>query len=485
MDSDSLQPQSKNGSNFFQSAKHRIYTLLAPRIRARSVATRPLQSQETPGNYGRVEVLHASETLPLSAYNEVISTWGPGNQPNPHSPAGMGELSRQIALPTALRLPLEILQEIFYFAKHEDRFLVDNIGFSFRGAKELPWEISQVCQQWRYAAFSTPFLWATLPDVNLRLEHTSRKDYLFGLADILGRSRDALVTVHVSGVTFRDRTHPAADLLVRHSKRWQKITLQIPLDGFRAFLGATGKIPALRTLRADWTEISPTHYGSNDIFDLFLNAPQLQNVKVMKGRTGELLLPHTGFLKYEQFLGHGDAVHQILCCSPGLRYLELIRVEFGPGIHTHNFHFRHLVFLRIHAVASGLLRWLFDSISAPVLEELRVDAFPDEITPAITAMISRSVPPPPIQKLHLRTAFNSPGQLANLLLLTPSLTLLNVTMPLSSDIMALTSPGANGSMLAPILQDCLFESMRDTSPEQIRQAAFFTKARSGLRFTLK
>ncbi|KDR81050.1 hypothetical protein GALMADRAFT_207926 [Galerina marginata CBS 339.88] len=460
-----LNQSRRKGPNFFQSTRYRIYDLITHRSRENLVATRLIPPQGPPVNH--VGVLHANETT----------------SPTPYSSDEHG-LMQEALLPPALRLPVEILQEIFDVVSHQDRFSVDNIGYSFCRPKDLPWGISQVCRQWRYIVLSSPFLWATLPGINLLSNHTRQKDYVDGLADILKRSRNALITVHVSGVGFTDRTHPVADLLVQHSRRWQKITLYIPLKGLLAFNGAKGNLSSLRTLVAEWKEMNPTDYDSEGTFDLFLKAPELRNISIMKGDVGELQLPHKGLLKYVQRFGCMDKVNDFICSSPGLRHLELVLLKFVPGISSHNLQMANLVFLRIHRVDNGLLRWLLASISAPVLEELNIDAFPDSITPAITSMVSRSAPSL-LQKLYLRTAFGTPGQLTDLLILTPKLFLLSVTMPPSDDIRALTASRVYGSVLTPILRDCRFEIMLDTSEEQMCQAASFANARPELKYSLQ
>ena len=379
------------------------------------------------------------------------------------------------------RIPPEVLQCIFL---HTLPTTIDDSIPRPRvvGISQLPWALSQVCQLWRNTMLSFSVMWRDLPIINLNETYSKEEPYLDFLTEVLKRSHNTPIRLVVVGNGKEHIAHPAIDMLVLHSDRWQEIKIHALFALLPAFHNIDGRLSSLQSLSLSLYSretINPISYTPHD---LFLNAPKLRYVELM-GPTNDFNFPAHQFVHYCQTVASFDQLVRVLFSSPSLKILRFYGFQHGqpstlpmtalslPDLTVLDAYFYLL---------TPFQEAFFDNLTVPAIEELRVEAQAEDIITPLCSMILRSGSLCLLKVLHLRLRF-TPGELPSLLRLTPLLTHLSITLPSTRDIFTLVLDGSTPP-LVPLLTECEFLSDRDAGPssEAILALKVFASSRCEL-----
>lgn len=366
------------------------------------------------------------------------------------------------------RIPPELLQSIFIHAL--PMTIKDSIPCTrVFCVSQLPWALSQVCQLWRITMLSFSVMWRDLPLIDLKKDYTKEKPYLDFLAEMLKRSHNTSIRLVIIGQGNEHMDHPAIDMLVLHSDRWQEIKIHARLDLLPFFRNIKGRLSSLQSLSLCLYSTGITYPMLNyPAHDLFWIAPHLQHVE-LTGPTSQFIFPTHQFVYYCQKSGSLYQVVQMTSSSPSLRVLRLCSTEHG-GPNT-----LPMTALRLPDLA--ILNTCFDELShepffnnltSPAIEELYVTTHGENSITPICSMILRSDSPCLLRVLHLQVQF-APGELPILLRLTPLITDLLIALPPAQDIFALIFDG-NTPPLVPLLDECEFAMYFDSPSTEAIQA---------------
>ncbi|KAF8965548.1 hypothetical protein BDZ97DRAFT_1918112 [Flammula alnicola] len=376
----------------------------------------------------------------------------------------MGQAAKFIhaheAITSAIRrIPPEILQEIFFFVSLWYKDPTRNPWLRNLEANTLPsgWALSQVCRSWRASALSLPYLWSHLPAINLTNLKKKTILQLTLLRELLQRSANTLLSVHIFAPHIKVHSHPVIDLLVQHCERWETIIISSTGRTIAGIQGISGRLPSLKAVEL---VISSSRNADNypaDIFQ-FEVAPQLRSAHVTGAYLGEVVFPFRRLVHYRDELGPMFQITQ-LCDSGILETLTLLEIRVSHFDFSKVISLPHLVkldFKTYHSAETSVLQ----CFSFPEIEDLHIVSCHSAGYPLqnLTSTISRSRLPCPLKSLFLRMKFGTvePGALTTLLKLTPELVELNITKPQDGDISDLVCVEEDRP-LVPRLESCIFE----------------------------
>ncbi|KAF9485693.1 hypothetical protein BDN70DRAFT_890001 [Pholiota conissans] len=381
-------------------------------------------------------------------------------------------VQHQRVLSPIRRLPQEILQEIFlYFTSVES-----DTGFHLE--KDTRWRVALVCRFWRAAAFSLSSIWTRLPTVHIDFfsyqQSGSRK--LFVLNEFLRRSRDAPLDISIWGHSTISRPNyredPVLPLLLGHSQRFGRLSMEIPFSGFNKLKSIKGRIPLLETLSLRiFAHRLSSNMDRTPLLDIFSIAPKLKVASVSgSGYVKELILPFPQLTQYETS-SPTVSVHN----SPHLHTLVLaseffIQDIFQPTISGHPI-------VTLQNLSKLVIYGNFDDdqttasrICLPAIAEVYIEATQ---TPTFCRRIYNSIGQSPgtcrLTKLDLRMqSYSSPNDLILLLQVTPALVDLRAGIFTEDSIWALTV--TEGNVLVPRLERCAMLLHSDSVDYDMRLA---------------
>ncbi|KAK7017317.1 hypothetical protein R3P38DRAFT_2986449 [Favolaschia claudopus] len=229
-----------------------------------------------------------------------------------------------IVKPSALeRLPPYILTEIFrwtLFPELHGHYRAISINGGKTHVPTAPWPLTHVCQSWRTAARSDPWLWSLIcvdvpPDfdsagIDIRVAYPlpalKTQLQLSGTAPL--RIKFRVVIEDLDLTLYTDHHIALLSALTEHSSRWTHLTLSWGQNApfLDVLSGIRGKVGQLRYLSLETedledNELWPTMLSNNhnvvapppspwpsELNDLFASAPCLTKVEITKP---DLLLP--------------------------------------------------------------------------------------------------------------------------------------------------------------------------------------------------
>jgi hypothetical protein len=110
-------------------------------------------------------------------------------------------------------------------------------------------------------------MWRDLPPVDLDKVYTKEKPYLDFLTEVLKRSSNTPIRLNILGIGNEHIRHPALDMLVLHSDRWQEIRIHSRLALRPAFQKIKGRLSSLQSLSLiDKSE--DMNYAARDLFQM-------------------------------------------------------------------------------------------------------------------------------------------------------------------------------------------------------------------------
>ncbi|KAF8965551.1 hypothetical protein BDZ97DRAFT_1811241 [Flammula alnicola] len=355
------------------------------------------------------------------------------------------------------RIPLEILQEIFIWATPTVR-----VHTRWRPISELPWEFAQVSQPWRASALSISMLWNHLPAIQLKRSRAKTRRQVECLNELLRRSGEAPLDIYIHSSSFEGDTHPVIDTLVRHSERWQILSIDSTSFAIAAFRPAKGRLSSLKILTLQ------THSRSTDAMpptlDMFEVAPQLRAV-YMSGHLPDLKLPFSQLVHYKERMVTTNRINQVAASSllESLTILELSDDTIFPDVTI-----PHLVKLQVKFHYRSRTD-CFDHLTLPAIEEIKIVSWGGNLIASLISMLSRSDTPCPLKTLSVRTESIEPDNLTTLLKLTPALVSLDTTIPFFHADIANLATREGHQPLVPMLETCKFY-LEDVATRQTTQA---------------
>ncbi|KDR69266.1 hypothetical protein GALMADRAFT_145658 [Galerina marginata CBS 339.88] len=468
------------------SVRHKFYTSLPgiSRITLPSSPVPHLLRSNIPPNEQEVSLICdaiSMAKIEQECLDEKLKTNAPGRQRNRGSTMYKFKqvsaffLDHKALLSPIRRIPPEILQEIFINTlptpnEYATRLYMD----------DLPWALCQVSSTWRRTALGTSTLWRRVPTIDLDREYTKKRRYLDFLRELLSRSRDFPLDIHLHAFRFAGVTHPAIDVLMPHSTRWQKATLDIPCHSLVALEGVKGRLASLEILQIQsWNGV---HMPNNldVVVDTFNDAPRLRDVTLSGTYSTHFILPLSQLINYSQDNSHDKQIDNVIDLSTSLQKLtvcDLLRIDLNWSIVT----LPQLVSLNVYFDADTNHQNLLDFLILPTLEELSITSHLGNLIPSVSSLISRKRLPSKLNKLSLRSQFaNVGGELTALLQKIPLISHLNVSLPPAEDISSLI-PGTDGPLVAPQLQICEFYVTDPLLPEEtMRQIKLLASSRCEL-----
>ncbi|KAJ7032062.1 hypothetical protein C8F04DRAFT_1109087 [Mycena alexandri] len=372
-----------------------------------------------------------------------------------------GNLPRR--MDPARMLPPEILVRIFRWCDPSRDGVYTN-GFLI---KETPWLLTHVSSLWRNVAISTPILWRHLSVKFNARNSLAEKQYnnvegTFHLTNLfLKRSVQCPLEVYISG-DLTTAVWPVLERIMTSCERWEALTVFADGPLIQSLVPIKGRLPNLGTLevtRGDADEESP-----NTTVDLFSLVPALYEGTFRYDPAFVLLLPwnqlttlKTGYSEIGPIL---DTLRQLT----NLMYLTLDR--FADDTPMEEFPPAYLPRLReleltIESGEEGHHGALLDCLVLPSLDCLSIDCEDLAVAPHLTALLGRSNCP--LDSITLTLLDELDARLAGVLVLTPHLTVLEVTGTIAKDVLLeqLTLVPDSESQLVPRLRELSFRARVD------------------------
>lgn len=366
------------------------------------------------------------------------------------------------------RLPLEILQEILFWATLHIR-----AHNRYRTVSELPWRLSQVCRHWRGATLSISSLWSFIPTLQLKKSRPATKRQIDYVTELVRRSGKAPLDIYVYSPYYDHKNHPILDVLLPHSDRWQTLTIEatpIVIAGFGAVKGRLGQLKSL-TLQTPWHRYFD---GPPMPLDTFEVAPQLQTVSVSGPFAGEVKLPFAQLVHYKERRIMSNLITQVVSSA----LLESLTVlELSDQIEFPTVTLPHLTKLQVKFQHESIGNSL-ENLTIPAIEEIRAVAPVGNLIARLTSLVSRSDTPCRLKQLCVRTEFIEPGDLTSLLKLTPELVDLDTTITNMNNFVDIASLAykEGSAPLVPRLETCKFyieESVSTETAQALNELAAF------------
>ncbi|KAF8879733.1 hypothetical protein BD779DRAFT_1474206 [Infundibulicybe gibba] len=339
--------------------------------------------------------------------------------------------------------PPEIISEIFIHClpwmipPQRGSYPFQNIrpqtGFDSNNAPLL---LIHICHQWRLIVEATPRLWTRLPK--------TRFPGALGLYEMyIKNSGQAPLWVDL---TFDSDAREIADILMSHSHRWERLTLEGRRRGALPNNPVTHKVPAkLPTLKH--LQITPTFPIKHDVYKLStFQAPLLRSVEISSSRVPCLNLPWSQLTHYSgEFSLLQDATAVLSLCTN----LEVLHLhDPRQFLHTARpvpslLHLPRLQDLSLinKSVHFSDHRPLIDCLIVPALEKVCISA--DNINPVLETLckcIVRSSPDgtPCLRSVEVQ-CFQSLDRLGlqELSLVAPCIQELRISRPSSEALFAM------------------------------------------------
>ncbi|KAF7357479.1 F-box domain-containing protein [Mycena sanguinolenta] len=254
-------------------------------------------------------------------------------------------------------LPVELLAEIFHFTLRDNPNIKDMC------------RVSHVCSDWRQLAHSTPRLWTRFPSIDLYRDGNV-PDHIIALL-----ARSAPLSIRIS---FESRSGPGEKAInsgilemLRASSRWSSLDL--------SFMNTT-QPPLLEQLaqyRFDSLEemelglITDTQSTPPPAFIV----PRLRKLSIsnLTGQAPQIVIPWAQLTELTLEFDCRDGTLEVLSQCTNLVKADITILEWSqsPEVGQELIHFSRLQSLELRLWADSAV--FFDCVSAPVLQELRLD----------------------------------------------------------------------------------------------------------------
>ncbi|PPQ91768.1 LOW QUALITY PROTEIN: hypothetical protein CVT25_000593 [Psilocybe cyanescens] len=283
--------------------------------------------------------------------------------------------------------------------------------------------------------------------------YTRTGAYLDYLNEVLKRSKNLPIDIHINARSSTDLPHPVIDILLQHSERWGMLRLEACHAIIPLLQPAKGHLMSLQRLtlvfRWDWEfHSAPSH-------DLFQDAPALNDV-YLENRAGDFILPPGQLISYTQC---GYRLSDILTSSI-TSLTTLILDGVTPTNRLPSITLPLLVSLRITdnvGLAVFQWTWFLDNVTLPALTALTIGETTDEIVESVQLMIARSHSPCKLESLVFMPEYFPSVSFTTLLEQTPLLKFLSIPQPPLQDLHALTFDSSRPHLI-PLLRELVLSA---------------------------
>lgn len=306
-------------------------------------------------------------------------------------------------------IPIELLSTIFLYCLPSQ-----NWPALIRKVHEAPLLLLRICRQWRHVALSTARLWSRIALA------TSKSDLLLARTWIDRAGASCPLSIYL-GPSERNADHEVIAAITPHCAQWEDITFDLPLSFTKGLDVVKHHLPCLKALI-----FNQAAHGFQ-FTDAFESAPQLRSLELCSGVSVSMLkIPWSQLTRCKMGARSLDECFQILKLCPRLIDVEFFSSRgFGPDVSRSTLQLPNLQSIHFLFPIS-LLGDFFDCITLPALIDFtHFDGFWSQRE--FISLLKRSNCR--LQKLHIRTGLLSitDGDLMDILQLTPSLTVLNLS----------------------------------------------------------
>jgi hypothetical protein len=351
------------------------------------------------------------------------------------------------------RLPYEILAQMFDVCANdlESCWTVP------------PWTLAHVSRRWRAVALSLPEIWGVVPPIRLSMKDKGKK-FIPLLRELLHRSGEHPLSLHVSSDEVGIVNHPIFQLLITHCMRWRTVVMELEVRDFQALTQfIRRRLSSLYSLKL---VVRMPHDGDY-VLEPFSIAPMLREVEIDCPRI-QLLLPWEQLTRYTERSTDPIGVLQVLSVSSEMNYFSYstraiidIQGHLEPMTLT-KITTLHLTFYNQWVSGTSIIA----SLTLPALSDLHVRSLNTSLVDDLIHMTLRSKCV--LQKLSIHS-LPVKGGLTRILLFTPFLTEFKCNDFVNDDIERLRAiPGSPS--LAPRLRKLVIQS--DTPMRELNEMIF-------------
>ena len=339
------------------------------------------------------------------------------------------------------RLPYELLAQIFYFCAN-DREPCWTVP---------PWTLAHVSRRWRAVALSFPKIWGVVPPIRLSTKDKGKK-FIPLLRELLHRSGEHPLSLHISSDEGGIVNHPIFQLLITHCMRWRTVVMELEVSDFQALTQfIRRRLSSLYSLKL---AVRMPHDGDY-VLEPFSIAPMLREVEIDCPRI-QLLLPWEQLTRYTERSTDPIGVIQVLGISSEINHFSYstraiiaIQGHLEPMTLT-KITTLHLTFYNPWISGTSIMA----SLTLPALTDLHVRSLNTSLVDDLIALTLRSKCV--LQKLFIHS-LPVKGGLTRILLFTPFLTELVCNDFVNDDIERLRAiPGIPS--FAPHLRTLVIQS---------------------------
>ncbi|KAK7024981.1 F-box domain-containing protein [Favolaschia claudopus] len=351
------------------------------------------------------------------------------------------------------RMPTELLQDIFSWSLPS----VDNRGVQLR---QSPWLLTHVCSHWRAVSLSMPSLWS-LVRLNYTIGDAQRPRSRLLIELQLQRAQRLKIHFYGESSGFPQAQLAVFRMLMKHSTRWEELSLGLTRDIVPLLNDISGRTPCLQKLWLQWT----TREDQTDMHSIhcFQNAPALREVGIFhefnfltRYESDGFLKEHIRMLKLAPNLV--EACLDIAFEEAATSALDVVN-QVVDMLHLRRLNVSNPKFLpRLRAPA-------LEALSLEISEDYNQDR--DPVLPLLFSLLDRSS----CSLRQFRSRGLAAAQFRAILQEVPSITEISFTSPSAAEINALVASlhvpnghGTDSKPMAPQLRMIDFASEIENHP---------------------
>lgn len=302
------------------------------------------------------------------------------------------------------RLPYRVLAQIFYFCAND-----------MEPCWTLPrWTLAQVSRRWRAVALSYPEIWGVVPPIRLPMKDNGKK-LVPVLQEVLHRSGEHPLSIHISSDEDGAVDHPIFQLLIKHCMRWRIVVMDLEVCDFKALTQfIRRRLSSLYSLKI--TVRVP--HDEDYVLEAFSIAPMLREVDIDCPQV-QLLIPWEQLTRYTECSTDPIGVIQVLSGSSEINYLSYSTqaiVAFQGHLKPKTL--SNITTLHLNSYNPGTS--IIASLTLPALIDLHVRSLDTSLVDDLVDLTLRSNCV--LKKLSIHSGLPIKGGFTRLLLWTPFLT---------------------------------------------------------------
>ncbi|KAK0484016.1 hypothetical protein IW261DRAFT_1466253 [Armillaria novae-zelandiae] len=223
----------------------------------------------------------------------------------------------QSLLHSSRKLNEELLRRIFKRCVDSQPTGTDSLD-----SRSCPWNLSQVCKEWRRVAMHTPEVWSRISlsfSTVADEADDAMRSFMLGLC--LGRALNHPLSLRIDSARDISK-HQLFWMLVPTASRWREVDFDMPYEAFQALSPYKGFLGGLKYLSVSIRGLIPEGSGTIDAFCMTSQLQELratgidQPFKVFDLDGGRIL-------RFEALDGTTDDHHLALKSMPSIQSLEI------------------------------------------------------------------------------------------------------------------------------------------------------------------